>query len=137
MPDLTGILESSLYVAALEPSVSFYKRIFDFPILYSDHRMCAMNVRPGQVLLLFLKGASTQAAHTPGGMVPPSDGGGQLHLAFSVPQATLASWERHLQDCQVDVESTVRWAAGGVSIYFRDPDRHLLELATPGLWANY
>jgi len=26
---------------------------------------------------------------------------------------------------------------GGHSIYFRDPDGHLLELATPGLWAIY
>jgi catechol 2,3-dioxygenase-like lactoylglutathione lyase family enzyme len=26
---------------------------------------------------------------------------------------------------------------GGHSIYFRDPDGHLLELATPGLWAGY
>ncbi|HHQ6628438.1 TPA: VOC family protein, partial [Serratia fonticola] len=23
------------------------------------------------------------------------------------------------------------------SIYFRDPDGHLLELVTPGIWANY
>ena len=23
------------------------------------------------------------------------------------------------------------------SIYFRDPDAHLLELVTPGIWANY
>ena len=28
------------------------------------------------------------------------------------------------------------WKRGGESIYFRDPDGHLLELATPG-WAIY
>jgi catechol 2,3-dioxygenase-like lactoylglutathione lyase family enzyme len=26
---------------------------------------------------------------------------------------------------------------GGTSLYFRDPDGHLLELATPGLWTIY
>ncbi|MDQ3753396.1 MAG: glyoxalase, partial [Acidobacteriota bacterium] len=30
-----------------------------------------------------------------------------------------------------------KWNRGGTSLYFRDPDNHLLELATPGLWAIY
>ncbi|MEP7038442.1 MAG: glyoxalase, partial [Acidobacteriota bacterium] len=35
------------------------------------------------------------------------------------------------------IESKVKWERGGTSIYFRDPDKHLLELATPGLWTIY
>jgi hypothetical protein len=35
------------------------------------------------------------------------------------------------------MESRVKWEAGGESIYFRDPDEHLVELATPGIWPNY
>ena len=26
---------------------------------------------------------------------------------------------------------------GGTSLYFNDPDGNVVELATPGLWANY
>ncbi len=26
---------------------------------------------------------------------------------------------------------------GGTSLYFRDPDGHLLELVTPGIWSIY
>ncbi|HEX5778765.1 MAG TPA: glyoxalase, partial [Xanthobacteraceae bacterium] len=37
----------------------------------------------------------------------------------------------------IELESRVDWPRGGKSIYFRDPDGHLLEFATPGLWANY
>jgi len=35
------------------------------------------------------------------------------------------------------IEGRTDWSRGGHSIYFRDPDGHLLELATPGLWAIY
>jgi hypothetical protein len=28
-------------------------------------------------------------------------------------------------------------ARGGTSLYFRDPDDHFVELATPGLWSIY
>ena len=31
----------------------------------------------------------------------------------------------------------MNWERGGQSIYFRDPDGHLVELATPGIWAIY
>src|SRR6516164_7413438 len=35
------------------------------------------------------------------------------------------------------IEGRTDWSRSGHSIYFRDPDGHLLELATPGLWATY
>ena len=34
----------------------------------------------------------------------------------------------------VDVELTRAWPRGGRSLYFRDPDHHLIELASPGIW---
>ena len=37
----------------------------------------------------------------------------------------------------VAIEGATNWSRGGRSIYFRDPDGHLLELATPGLWTVY
>ena len=37
----------------------------------------------------------------------------------------------------VAIEGRNDWERGGRSIYFRDPDGHLLELATPGLWSIY
>jgi hypothetical protein len=33
----------------------------------------------------------------------------------------------------VEIESEVHWERGGTSVYFRDPDNNLLELATPKL----
>ena len=33
----------------------------------------------------------------------------------------------------IAIEGRTKWPRGGESIYFRDPDGHLVELATPGL----
>ena len=83
-----------------------------------------------QVLLLFKKGASraTQSSH---------DGDGELHLAFAIAAAELAAWEAWLTENGIELEEKSAWELGGHSLYFRDPDRHLLEVATPGVWSIY
>jgi catechol 2,3-dioxygenase-like lactoylglutathione lyase family enzyme len=43
----------------------------------------------------------------------------------------------HLTAAGVSLEGRTEWPRGGVSVYFRDPDDHLLEIATPGLWKGY
>lgn len=52
-------------------------------------------------------------------------------------KAQLALWEQQLAEHGVEIEGRMRWEQGAESIYFRDPDGHLLELVTPGIWANY
>ena len=130
-PKLDGILESSLYVDDLPRAVRFYQEIFGFPVI-SDfgERGCAMHAGPRQVLLLFKKGASRT-------IVSPHDGDGELHIAFAIPAAELAAWESWLAKQGIAIEEKRNWDRGGWSIYFRDPDRHLLELATPGVWSVY
>lgn len=133
---LDGILETSLYVRDLSRSVTFYRSLFGVDVLMADERFCALNVGDRQVLLLFLQGASSKASETPGGVIPAHDGQGQLHVAFAIPVGSLEQWERRLESLGVSVESRVNWPRGGTSLYFRDPDDHTIELATPGLWAN-
>ncbi len=137
MPQIKRILEAALYVEDLELARSFYQKVFEFETLFSDQRLCALNVLNQQVLLLFLRGASTVATVIPGGVIPPTDGDGQQHLAFAIDLSELPRWESRLGENNLKIESKVRWTRGGTSIYFRDPDGHLLELATPGLWSIY
>ncbi len=99
VPKLNAVLETALYVEDLERSVSFYKTIFEFETLSSDERLCALNVSNQQVLLLFLKGASTVVKVTSGGIIPPHDGDGELHLAegsrsFKSCYTTSYEWQK-------------------------------------------
>ena len=137
MPNVGRVLETSLYVAELDRSIEFYQRIFGFEKLTGDDRFCAFNVSGQQVLLLFLKGSSLAPMPMPGGVIPPHDGSGRLHLAFAISAVDEDDWKRHLEAANVPIESRVAWPKGGFSLYFRDPDGHLLELITPGCWAIY
>ncbi len=136
VPRLSGLLETSLYVADLGRSRGFYRRVFGFEELLVDERMAGLAI-PGGVLLLFKVGGSVHPSPTPGGTIPPHDGRGTQHLAFAIPVAALAEWEAHLQAEHVPVESRVIQHFGGTSLYFRDPDGHSVEVATPGLWRVY
>ena len=137
MPKIRGVLETSLYVSELERSRSFYTNLFEFPVMLQDERFCALDVCGRQVLLLFKKAATGQLP-TPGGVIPPHGAeGGSIHVAFAVGRDDLDPWERRLVQGKIQVESRVEWPRGGKSIYFRDPDGHLIELAAPGLWPIY
>jgi len=130
-PKIDGILETSLYVSDLLRSIRFYEETFGFRVISEfGERGCAMHAGARQVLLLFKKGASL-ATQT------PHDGDGELHLAFAIPTAELANWESWLDQRGIAVEEKRRWDLGGWSLYLRDLDRHLLELATPGTWSIY
>ena len=137
VPKLNAILETALYVADLERAERFYGDTLGLRCIYSDFRMRTFDVGGRGVLLIFPEGGSLRPIETPGGLIPPHDGRGPAHLAFSIDAEALRAWEDHLAASGITVEGRTRWPRGGISLYFRDPDGHLLELATPGLWRGY
>lgn len=134
MPNPTCIAETCLYVDDLDRAVNFYTRLFSCPVLRRDDRFCALRIAAEQVLLLFHRGKSLEPSHMQSGVVPPHDGAGPLHVCFGMADADVKAWEAQLGDLGIPVESRVVWPHGAVSLYFRDPDGHAVELATPGLW---
>jgi len=136
IPRTSGVLETSLYVEDLARSRDFYQRVFGFEEFMHDGRMCALGVPGEQVLLLFRHGMTDAPAPGPGGFIPSHHGRGALHLCFAIPFGELTAWEAHLRRQEVPIESRLDWPRGGTSLYFRDPDGHSLEVATPGLWPN-
>jgi catechol 2,3-dioxygenase-like lactoylglutathione lyase family enzyme len=130
-PKTDGILESSLYVNDVSRSIRFYQEIFGFRVIKDfRERGCAMDAGSGHVLLLFKKGSSRSVQS-------PHDGDGELHVAFAIALDELSAWESWLQTNGIALEEKRNWELGGWSLYFRDPDRHLLEVVTPGTWSIY
>ena len=136
-PQINGIVESCLYSNDLPRSVRFYQEQLGLRLLESGERLCVFSVADKQALLIFRSGGKLEPIHTPGGMIPPHGAAGQLHFAFAISKKDFAAWEKHLIAQGIAIESKVNWPAGGQSLYFRDPDNHLVELATPGIWEVY
>jgi len=133
-PPLAGVLETALYVDDMARARAFYETALGLAPMFTDDRLTAYPVGGRSALLLFRRGATLETVTLPGGTIPPHDGAGPLHCALAVAAADLPAWETRLAAHGVAVEGRTHWPRGSVSIYFRDPDGHLLELATPGLW---
>ena len=134
---IDGVLETALYVENLPRAAAFYEGVLGLAPLFGDGRLVALDAGRRTVLLLFRRGTTLDTVQMPGGEIPPHDGHGPVHIAFAVTPPALAAFEEALAAGDVLIEGRTRWPAGGESVYFRDPDGHLLELATPGLWATY
>ena len=135
-PPLQAVLETGLYVADLARARAFYETVMGLAPMLKDHRMAAYPVG-ASVLLLFDQHAMGRAEHPFGGTIPAHQGTGGAHHAFAIDASALPAWREHLAAHAVVLEGEVAWPKGAHSVYFRDPDQHLLELVTPGLWANY
>ncbi len=135
---INGILETALYVTDVERSAAFYEGVMGFRRLLAEDRLIGMAVGDShQILLLFKRGGSVQPSPMHGGMIPAHDGKGEIHVAFAIADENLPEWRIRLSENNVPIESELVTDRGGTSVYFRDPDSHLVELATPGIWPTY
>lgn len=130
------VLETALDCDDLPRSAAFYLTLLGVAPMVDTERLVAIDAGEGTVLLLFQKGTAS-SVYVPGGLIPPHDSGGPGHFAFAIDADDLPAWEARLAGLRITIESRVTWERGGLSLYFRDPDNRLVELATPGLWPSY
>src|SRR6185436_13601333 len=132
---VSRVLETALDCEDLAVAAAFYTSLLGVVPMVALERLVAIDAGEGTVLLLFQKGTPSSVM-LPGGLVPAHDAGGPGHFAFAIDAADLPAWEARLAALTIPIESRVTWERGGVSLYFRDPDNRLVELATPGLWPS-
>lgn len=135
-PPVRRVSETALYVSDLARSRAFYHDVIGLPVMLDAPRLVALDAGGGSTLLLFLAGATSEDMEDAGGVIPGHEGTGRLHMAFAIARDDLEAWRAHLAAHGVPLASEVRWRAGGLSLYIRDPDGHAIEFATPGLWPN-
>jgi catechol 2,3-dioxygenase-like lactoylglutathione lyase family enzyme len=136
-PVLSGLLETALYVRDVPVTVDFYANVLGLKILQAPDQQAtfaALLIPGGAVLLIFRMSANQKPIELSGGTIPPHDGRGTLHVAFAIHTEVMDYWRARLIDSAIEIESEMRWPNGCRSIYFRDPDQHLVELASSDLW---
>lgn len=136
-PRIDGLLETALYVDDMARSVAFFRDVLGLAVMLEGERLTAFDAGRQGVLLVFARGKSVADMASEQGVVPGHDGRGPLHMAFAIAEDSYEGWRARLTDAGVTMRGEMHWPRGGRSLYFEDPDGHVLELATPGLWPTY
>ncbi|TPX20175.1 hypothetical protein DIZ76_016063 [Coccidioides immitis] len=157
-PPLSHILETVLYVRDVQVSAKFYTDVLQTPpfIVMDNVAGFALGTT---TLLLFKLGGTDDDRTRPGGMIPkhgptkplssvlmsarPSASDDLVpnlrqHFCFAVSDpGAVKLWDERLQKLGIKIRSRMDWQAGGKSVYFEDPDGHVGEIGSRGLWAHY
>jgi catechol 2,3-dioxygenase-like lactoylglutathione lyase family enzyme len=136
-PRIRGVLEAPVYVDDLDAAHRFYGEVLGLERVLDTPRMLTYAVAPGEVLLVFRRGMTRDDSDSPGGIVPGHHSEGPAHFAFAIAAEDYEVWKSYLETAGVAIVSEVTWPPGGRSLYFRDPDGNVVEMATPGLLPNY
>lgn len=115
---IKGLNHITFAVSSLEKSTQFYTQVLGAQLLLAGTKTVYMDLA-GIWLALNLEPGRPRAPET------------YTHLAFTVDEADLKEFQQKLDEAGVELRADrPRHPAEGQSLYFRDPDGHLLELHT-------
>ena len=128
-PPLIGIKETCLYVSDTARTRVFYEGTLGLAC-FADQPGDHVFFRAGSsVLLCFNAALSGEQVG-----LPRHFGAGELHFAFETSREHYDAWRAFVADAGIVIEHDHVWKHGHRSFYFRDPDRHWVEIIEAGMW---
>ncbi|MFN3404486.1 MAG: VOC family protein [Cytophagaceae bacterium] len=124
-----SIKETCLYVKDLNATEAFYRDKLGLQVIARAENRHVF-FRAGTSVLLCFNPEMTEKETE----LPPHFATGNIHMAFEVPGEQYVSWKNFIQDNGIEVIYEKTWRNNVKSFYFKDPDGHVLEIVTPGLW---
>ncbi len=122
--NISALDHVAIGVADVERSCAFYARVLGFERLIPEWDFPVVMGTEGMGLAIFDK--AIHPSPTPDDIEPPSVR--IMHIAFRVDRAGFDAAQRELAD--EDFKLTFSDHGVSHSLYFRDPDGHLIELTT-------
>jgi catechol 2,3-dioxygenase-like lactoylglutathione lyase family enzyme len=127
-PQITGILETVLYVTDIDRAEQFYCEVMSLRQIGKEPGRHVF-FRVGSGALLLFRAERTRRTTS----LPPHGADGEIHVCFTVSPTDYETWKQRVQEHGVTVLQETEWPRGR-SFYFRDPDGNLLELANADIW---
>lgn len=155
-PVPSHILETCLYVRDMTASTTFYQEILGLTPQIKSSRL-TMFPLGNTTLILFQLGLTSSDSVSERGIVPghgpdaqvvealtasgtEEDSVAKLHTHYCLAVSTreeVDAWGKFLRSKDVVVKGTMNWEKGGKSIYFEDPDGHIGEIGSRGIWEHW
>ncbi len=132
-----AILETVLYCPDLEAGQAFYSGVLGLELVAREPGAHVFfRCGPGMLLLFDPAHSRIEPDTSSAGPPIPRHGAfGEGHVAFRLEnEHEVDSWRDWLESVRVPIEREIRWPEDGRSLYFRDPARNSVELATASLW---
>lgn len=155
-PPPSHVLETCLYVRDMTKSAAFYQDILGLEPQIQSPRL-SMFPLGNTTLILFQLGLTTSDSVSERGIVPghgPDERtvealatidvgekpAARLHTHYCLAVASPGEvdiWEEYLSSKGVVLRGTMNWEKGGKSVYFEDPDEHVGEIGSRGIWEHW
>jgi catechol 2,3-dioxygenase-like lactoylglutathione lyase family enzyme len=165
LPQLSHVLETILYTRNIDNAREFYGTLLGLNPIRSITTQRSAGYMLGQTnLLIFALGKTTEDLildpERPENVIPkhgpteevletlmvdsrtskePPTTSLRQHYCFAVNTIDeVKQWERYLVEKEVAIPGRMDWKEGSAySVYFTDPDGHVGEIASRGLWPNW